>query len=175
MKSKYDIQIQLCQVFDNNKEQLINTRSIDVEIQTELSEIMGELSSKSLDMFKSYGINYSDIGQYVDDRNDPRIGVMGMVFLHLLEQNKVPQNNIVRLRSSSPEEQEFSYGQVMDCLGRVLLGAEIGEIFAGGAAKITLKGALSIAGRVAARTLGVAAAAVAVVDFGDCMGLYNIW
>lgn len=37
------------------------------------------------------------------------------------------------------------------------------------------KGEKGDAGRVASRTLGVVGAAVAIADFGDCMGWYNIW
>ena len=105
---------------------------------------------------------------------DPRIAVIGIVFLHLIEQNITPHKNIVRLKSS-PEEQEFSYGQVMDCLGRVFLGVNLSEFISGTATKFTLSTALGIAGRVASCTLEVAAAAIVVADFGDCMGWYNLW
>jgi hypothetical protein len=161
-------------IIDSNKEQLINLKSIDTQIESKLSDIINELSSKSLSMLASYGFNYSDIGQYIDNENDPRIAVMGIVFLHLIEQDITPHKNIVRLKSSS-EEQEFSYGQVMDCLGRVFLGVNLSEFISGTATKFTLSTALGIAGRVSSCTLGIAAAAIVVADFGDCMGWYNLW
>ena len=104
---------------------------------------------------------------------DPRIAVIGMVFISLQEKGILGKK--VRLKSTSAEGDEFSYGQVMDCLGRVFLGVNLADFIFGSATNFTMATALGIAGRVASRTLGVVGAAVAIADFGDCMGWYNIW
>lgn len=166
--------IDLKSITYKNEEQLVKLKATDIQIDAKLSDIMDELSSKSLNMLTSYGFRYADIEQYVDNENDPRIALMGIVFLHLIDQDISPHKNIIRLKNTS-EEQEFSYGQVMDCLGRVFLGVNLAEYIAGNATKFTLSTALGIAGRVAARSLGTVLAAVAIVDFGDCMGWYNLW
>lgn len=162
-------------IVDNNYEALKNARSTDDIIENELLESINDLSLKSLNMLQSYGIDYTDIEKYVESVNDPRIAILGVVFIHLIEQNTTSNISIPRLRSASETEGTYSYGQVMDCLGRVFLGVNLGEFIASGATKFTLSTALGIAGRVASRTLGVAAAAIAVADFGDCMGWYNLW
>lgn len=163
-------------VIDNNLESITNIRSIDKSVEVELSESINVLSSMSLSMLESYGFSYADINQYVESKDDPRIAVLGVVLIHLMEQQNTSLNyNIVRLRSGSETESTFSYGQVVDCLSRVFLGVNVGEWIASGATKFTLSTALGIAGRVASKTLGVAAAAIAIADFGDCMGWYNLW
>lgn len=141
---------------------------------SDLSALLSEMSVHSLATLESYGFEYADIKMYVDSIDDPRIAVIGMVFLAL--QEKSPNEKGVRLKSSSENgEQEFSYGQVMDCLGRAFLGVNVADYIYGSATKFTLATSLGIAGRIASRTLGVLGAAIAVADFGDCMGWYNLW
>ncbi len=124
-------------------------------------------------MLESYGIGYGDIEQYVDGVSDPHITIIGMVFIAF--QEKGLSENTIRLKSGSLEGDEFSYGQVMDCLGRAFLGVSIGDYVFGSATKFTMTTALGIAGRVASRTLGIVGAALAIADFGDCMGWYDMW
>lgn len=162
-------------IINNNLESFVNTKSIDKSVEVELSEAIDNLSSNSLNMLQSYGISYTDIEQYVESENDPRVAVLGVVFIHLMEQSTIPNNNNVRLKNGSETEDSYTYGQVVDCLARVFFGVNIGEYIAGSATKFTLSTALGIAGRVASRTLGAAAAAIAIADFGDCMGWYNLW
>ena len=68
------------------------------------------------------------------------------------------------------------YATTMDCLGRAILGV---SIFGGGgeyvARKFTLRTAAGIAGRVISRSVGAVGAAIALLDFGDCMGWYKLW
>lgn len=148
-----------------------------------INQQMHELAIASMKMFKSYGIEYENIQQYVDSANDPKIVVMGMVFIAIQKSNfqlksglmaKSPNNK----RFKAPQIEETtttSYGKVMDCLGRVFLGVNLSEFVFERAALCTLETAIGIAGRVACRTLGVVGAAIAVADFGDCMGWYNLW
>ena len=174
LKNKLQAQLPMIKALAlTNDYQLKSTNTIALESNKELSVLLSELSSESLCMLESYGINYADIEQYVDSIDDPRIAIIGMVFISL--QEKRISENSVRLKSSSTEGDEFSYGQVMDCLGRVFLGVNLADFVFGSATKFTMATALGIAGRVASRTLGVVGAAIAVADFGDCMEWYDIW
>lgn len=174
LKEKLRAQLPILKTLVSNNEKLLKSTIYKSEnINKELSILLSELSSESLCMLESYGIFYDDIEQYVDNIDDPRISIIGMVFIAF--QEKGISNNIIRLKSGSTEEDEFSYAQVMDCLGRAFLGINIADFVFGSATKFTMATALGIAGRVASRTLGLVGAAVAIADFGDCMGWYDMW
>lgn len=174
LKDKLKAQLPIIKSLTSNGESLIKSTNTKFEdTNKELSVLLSELSSESLCMLESYGINYEDIEQYVDNINDPRIAIIGMVFIAF--QEKGLSNNTIRLKSGATEGDEFSYGQVMDCLGRAFLGVNIADFVFGSATKFTMSTALGIAGRVASRTLGLVGAAIAIADFGDCMGWYNMW
>lgn len=146
-----------------------------------INQQMRELTIASIRMFKSYGVEYENIQQYADSVNDPKIVVMGMIFIAIQKSNNQLKAGLIAKSSSNkrfkapPTEETASYGKVMDCLGRVFLGVNLSEFAFEKAALCTLETAVGIAGRVACRTLGVVGAAIAVADFGDCMGWYNLW
>ena len=173
LKDKFRAQLPIIKALALAEENQLKSTKAGTQSNEELSVLLSELSSESLCMLESYGVSYADIEQYVDGIDDPRIAVIGMVFISLQEKG-IPENS-VRLKSSSTEGGEFSYGQVMDCLGRTFLGVSLADAAFGTATSFTMTTALGIAGRVASRTLGVVGAAIAVADFGDCMGWYDIW
>jgi len=147
-----------------------------------INQQMHELAIASMKMFRSYGIEYDNIQQYADSVNDPKIVVMGMIFIAIQKSNiqlktglMAKSSNNKRFKAPPKEETTTTYGKVMGCLGSVFLGVDLSEFVFEKAALCTLETAIGIAGRVACRTLGVVGAAIAVAEFGDCMGWYNLW
>jgi len=158
-----------------------NAPSIEAEIA--INKQMRELTIASMKMLKSYGYEYKDISQYVDSVNDPKIALMGMIFVALQKCNK--NNSLTnntglqitkRYKAKNTEDNPtFTLKQVKDCLLDATGLSALADGVFGSATYFTLETAMGIAGRVACRTLGVIGAAYAIVDFGDCMGWYNIW
>ncbi len=150
-----------------------------------LNQQMQELTIASMKMLKSYGIEYKDIAQYVDNANDPRIASMGMIFVALQKTGKTTSlvTNVTGLQKNKrfkvdlPEgDSVFPYGKVVDCASRTIIGVSASDFLTGQAlGYFTLETALGIAGRCASRTFGVFGAAIAIADFGDCMGWYDLW
>ena len=149
------------------KSQLKNANIVQLNSNEELYVLLSGLSAQSMCMLESYGIKYSDISQYVDGINDPRIAIIGLVFITCQENNY--------LQKSSTLKSASIYGLAMDCLSRVFLGVTLSDFAFGSATTFTLSTALGIACRVASRTLGLVGAAIAIADFGDCLAWYNLW
>ena len=155
-----------------------------IETEDAINKQMRELTISSMKMLKSYGYEYKDISQYVDSVNDPKIALMGMIFVTLQKCNKnkgltndTGLKKVKRFKAPNNEGDEpFPYGQIVDCASRTITGVTAADWATGKAlGYFTLETALGIAGRCASRTLGVIGAAIAIADFGDCMGWYNLW
>lgn len=69
---------------------------------------------------------------------------------------------------------------VLDCLGRTFLGISVSDAIFGSADRIVLSGkilaktALKMTFKALIRVAGLAGALIAITEFGDCMGFYDI-
>lgn len=137
-----------------------------------------ELNKKSLEMLNSYGFNYSDIDEFVENENDPRITLISMLFIAFLEENS-DTSPAPRMKSGNVEEGWknddtcYSVQSVLGCIGMAALGVDISEGIMG-LKCATATSALKLFGNAAAKAFGLAGAALAVASFGDCMGWYDI-
>ncbi len=163
---------------NSNDRQNAPSRSNEEAIKKQIHEH----TISSMKMLKSYGVEYKDIAQYVDNEDDPRIALMGMIFITLQKTKKNASLNNSnglqknkRFKSKSTENDLFPLDKVKHCILDAVGLAIIADGVFGSATTFTLETAIGIAGRVASRTLGVVGAAYAIVDFGDCMGWYDIW
>lgn len=147
------------------------TKSIDVSVP----KLFVDLNEKSLKMLETYGIYYSDLEDMLDGKNDPRITLIGVFWIALLEENS---NDVFMPRMktrSEPGDDGVCYDlqSILNCAGLAIgltdLSAALQNLKC-----ISKTAALAAFKTAAKRALGVAGVALAIATFGDCMGWYDI-
>lgn len=139
----------------------------------QMNDLLKKLSKQTVEMFKSYGLK--DSWEEFDGLDDPRIALVGIMFLGVLESNnKAEMNSMLLSRSYESGSGEcFDMYKVANCILKSLIGVDWGEITAilSSYTCITKTIAKNILKKLAVR-IGIVGVAVALYDFGDCMGWY---
>lgn len=125
-----------------------NNVSRSVDSQEELLKAhLKELSIQTVQMLKSYGFRDREFVEF-DNFADPRIALIGVMFIGLLETGLDSDMLSPRIKSRSGESGDsgecFSLGKILDCAGRVILIGELAQLLSGAGDCITMTTALRI-------------------------------
>lgn len=153
--------------------EMVSTKGSDLERTKEYSRviyILENISFQSIEMFRSYGVTENEINEITKEYTDYQIALMGLITITFQESCRLNSGT-----TGSKNEIDLSYGKILDCLGRALLGVELSNFVFEFGEKIVLNTVMQIAKKAIVRSLGVIGAIVAIIDFGDCLGIYDVW
>lgn len=170
LKSSFKCYIPKMRNFIQNGIEGINTKERSKEI-IKFNEMFYDLKSQTIDMLISYGFTNSEIDNLVNGLDQNQVAILGLAFIAIQNYASSDKNYSEKLDKGS----DLTYGEVLDCLGRALLGVKISDIVFEFGEKIVITTVMQVAKKAAVRALGVAGAIVAIIDFGDCLGLYDVW
>lgn len=153
----------------------------DSQMEAELQASISPLVDSGVDLLRSYGFTNAEIITEFGSLNEPNIAIAAFAIYEaeLYAQEGYPVEGLDEsidyelvsfLLGSQPVYAQSNIGNcVLEALG---VNAVING-FKGGIKKLGKRGALKLFRKVALRYLGWVGAAVAVVDFADCMGVFN--
>ncbi|APY10086.1 hypothetical protein BWZ22_02025 [Seonamhaeicola sp. S2-3] len=156
---------------------LENNQQIDAELQVTITPLI----QSGLDLLTSYGFSNQKLMLNFGSLDSPNIAIVSFAIFEaevLAKEGYVIEDldpNIdydiasILIGSQNVYAQSMIGSCVLEALGvnAVIKG------FKGGLKKLGKKGALKLFGKVASRYLGWVGAAIAIVDFADCMGAFN--
>ncbi len=140
-------------------------------IEAEARQTMTPLVEGTKELLKLYGITESDFSEEFTNTNDPRIALIGIAILaDKKDKNKQTVMNFTNMFGQTAYAQNWydcalrsaGIDAIIEIFNKKAIGSKI--------AKKMLKKAIK---KVATRTLGWIGAAIAVYEFGYCMGWYG--
>ncbi len=137
----------------------------NIKSEEEALEFLKPMIESSKELFATYEVTDSDIKEVFGDSNDPRVVVVSLAILYAESEKGNVSVDFSALFGSSV----YAQGGVWECAGQALGFYAIAEIFAGQVSNSAILGAFK---KVAARTLGWVGLALAIYEFGDCMGYW---
>ncbi|MGB0778337.1 MAG: hypothetical protein ACPGR7_09945 [Flavobacteriaceae bacterium] len=138
--------------FDSKGNLLISNKNLDNELNP--------LVNKSKELIKAFDISESEINEYFNDPEDPRIGIVGLLIY------------------TSETKQNFNYASIplftlnkqWECIAEAI--GVPSALIAGNMKKMTVKALLKSVAKMSGRLLGYIGLAWAIADYTSCMGYW---
>ncbi|QBA65493.1 hypothetical protein [Muriicola soli] len=144
-------------------------------LEKETREVLLPMVNGTKALLKSYNVNEKDLRQEFQEKDDPRIALVGLMILasESKEQMAVARNFVNAFRTVGYSLQGATLEEAkkdwVDCL-IVAVGIDVVVDFVNG--NVTEAIAKKAIKKIASRALGAIGAAIAVYEFGSCMGWY---